>query len=116
MEQNVPGPVSQSKEDGPEDACMKFYNASRPLYLEAEALGVGLRARLLQKWDDMKCTCDAVPDNETLHLISYESRSLLSTDLHYSNIECEALGILHRLEKYSVRMMPYFFTDCSTVS
>ena len=34
---------------------MKFQNASRPLYLETDATGVGLRARLLQVSDGMNC-------------------------------------------------------------
>ena len=31
-----------------EDACMKFYNKTRPLYLEMNTSGVGLGAWLLQ--------------------------------------------------------------------
>ena len=33
------------------DACMKFYNAPRPLYLKTYATGVNLGARLLQVRD-----------------------------------------------------------------
>ena len=42
---------------------MKFYDASRPLYLETDELGVGLRAGLLQVMDGMNCGHDEVPDN-----------------------------------------------------
>ena len=47
------------------DACMKFYDASRLLYLETDASGIGLRAGLLQVWDGMNCGCNEVPENET---------------------------------------------------
>ena len=48
----------------------------------------------------MNCECGEVLDNSVLHLIAFTSKSLLSTMWHYSNIECEALGILHELEKF----------------
>ena len=53
MEQDVPGPVLQSKEDSQKDACMKCYDTSRSLYLETDVSGVGLGAGLLQVRDGM---------------------------------------------------------------
>ena len=45
---------------------MKFYDASRPLYLEPDTSSVGLGARILQVRDAMNCGCDEVLDNVTL--------------------------------------------------
>ena len=48
------------------DACMKFYDVARPLYLEIDTLGIGLGARLLQARDGMNCGHDKIPDNALL--------------------------------------------------
>ena len=45
------------------------------------------------------------PDNIILHPIAFASKSLTSVEWRYSNIKCEALGILHGLEKFH----PYCF-------
>ena len=55
------------------DACMTFYDASRPLYMETDISHVGLGARLLQVKDDMNCGHDKVPHNATLHQIAFAS-------------------------------------------
>ena len=57
-------------------------------------------AGLLQITEGMICGCDEVPDNATLHPISFASKSLSSMEWWYSNIEEEALGILYGLEKF----------------
>ena len=48
----------------------------------------------------MNCWCDKVANNATLCPIVFNSKSLLSAEQHYSNIECEALGILQGLETF----------------
>ena len=48
------------------DACMKFNNVARPLYLETNASSIRLGAGLLQVRDDMNCRCDEIPDNTVL--------------------------------------------------
>ena len=63
MYQNL---YDREKEIIKKDACMKFYDASRPLYMTPDASGVGLGARLLQVRDSMKCGYDKLPDNATL--------------------------------------------------
>ena len=45
------------------DAYMKFYDASRPLYLEMDESGVSIGTRLLQVRGGMNGGCDEVPDN-----------------------------------------------------
>ena len=47
----------------------------------------------------IKCGKDEVPGNMELHTVTFTSKSLSSMEWQYSNIECEALGILHNLEK-----------------
>ena len=43
---------------------------------------------------------DVAPDNTTLHPIAFASKSLTGAEHRYSNIEREALGILHGLKKF----------------
>ena len=82
------------------DVCMKFYNDTKPLYLETDASGVGLGAALLQLHNNTTCQKGMVPDNIILHPIAFASKSLTGAEWRYSNIEGEALGILHGLEKF----------------
>ena len=78
---------------------MEFYDSSRPVYLETDASGVNFGARLLQVREGMNCGYDEVSDNVNLHPIVFASKSLLSAEWQYSNIEREALWILHGLVK-----------------
>ena len=79
---------------------MKFYDGTKPLYLETDASGAGLGAGLLQTRNGTNCLRDMALDNNILRAITFISRSLSSTDKRYSNIEREVLGILHGLEKF----------------
>ena len=58
------------------DMCMKFYDDTKPLYLETEASRVGLGAALLQMCEGMAWQKDIVPDNTTLCPIVSASKSL----------------------------------------
>ena len=82
------------------DICMKFYNDTKPLYLEIDASRVGLGATLLQLHDNAMCQKGMVPDNTILHPIAFASKSITGAESRYSNIKREALGILHVLEKF----------------
>ena len=79
---------------------MKFYDAARPLYLETDASGVWLGTRLLKVRDGVNCRHDEVQDNAALCPVAFGSKSLLSAEQCYSNIECKVLGILDGLEKF----------------
>ena len=78
---------------------MKFYDETKPLYLETDASRIGLGAALLQTRDGMTCPKDTAPDNTILRPIALASKSLTSTECRCINIKREALGILHGLEK-----------------
>ena len=79
---------------------MKFYDDTKPLYLETDASGVSLGAALLQTQEGTTCQKDTVSDNTILHPIAFASKSLTGTDCRYSNIEREVLGIVHGLKKF----------------
>ena len=82
------------------DVCVKFYDETKPLYLEIDASGIGLGTTLLQTRDGTTCPKDTAPDNTILRPITFESKSLTSAEYRYSNTEREALGILHGFEKF----------------
>ena len=79
---------------------MKFYDETQPLYLETDASGVRLGAALQQSRSGTSCQGDKVPDNSILRPITFASKCLSSMERRYSNIEREALGILHRLYQF----------------
>ena len=58
------------------DVCMKFYDDTKPLYLETDASGVGLGGALLQLHDNTTYQRDMAPDNTILCPIAFSSKSL----------------------------------------
>ena len=62
------------------DICMKFYDDTKPLYLETDASGVGLGTALLQLHDNTTCQKDMVLDNTILHPIAFASKSLTGAE------------------------------------
>ena len=84
------------------EKCMKFSNDNEPLYLETDAPRIGLGAALLQLRDDTSCQTHITPDNTILHPNAFASKSLMGAECRYSNIKCEALGILHGLENSTI--------------
>ena len=48
------------------NACMKFKDETKPLYLETDASGIGLSTTLLQTRDGMTCPKGSDPDNTIL--------------------------------------------------
>ena len=94
----LPVTIQQTKLLIKSDMCMKFYDDTKPLYLETDTYGVGLGAALLQTQEGTTCQKDTIPDNTILCPIAFASKSLTVTELRYSNIEKEAPGILHELE------------------
>ena len=81
-----------------EGACMKFYDETKPLNLNTDVSGVGLRAGLLQTRNGISCPRDMAPDSNILRPIALANKSIQCRE-EYSNIEREVLGILFCLEK-----------------
>ena len=82
------------------EMCMKFYDNTKLLYLETDASGISQGSALLQLRDNRNWPKDTAPDNTILQTIAFASKSLTGAERGYSNIKCEALGILHGLEKF----------------
>ena len=78
----------------------------KKLYLKREALHVGLRASLLEVKDGMWSPRNEAPNHKTLWPVAFASKILTSTETWYSNIEREALCILHGLEKSITTVSP----------
>ena len=81
------------------NACMKFNNKVRPLYLETDVSGIGLGVGLLQVRDGMNCPHDKMP-NSILKPTAFANERLHSTERRYRNIEREALGTLQGLDTF----------------
>ena len=81
------------------DMCIKFYNDTKPFYVETDASRIGLGVALLQMHKGTACQKDIAPDNTTLHLIAFASKSLTGVECRYSNKERETLGIIQGLKK-----------------
>ena len=79
---------------------MESYDASKPIYLEKDASGIGLRASLFQMQEDMSWGHNEVPDNVVPCPIMFGSKSLSSMEWQYSDITRETLDILHGLKKF----------------
>ena len=96
----ISGPIQQDKIINKNNICMRFYNETKPLYLETDASRIVISATLLQTRDGMTWVKDTAPHNTILGPIMFASKALTSAEQSYSNIEREALGILHGLEKF----------------
>ena len=79
---------------------MKFYDDTKPLFLETDASRKGLGAALLQMHEGTACQKDMVPDKTILHPIAFASKRLTGAEHRYSNIEREGLGIVAWARKF----------------
>ena len=83
-----------------------LYNEKQQLYLEADALGVDPSARLLQVWDRIWFQMNKAPNSAALWQIPFTSKSLTSTETHYSKNKHEAQGIFHGLGNSITTVLP----------
>ena len=77
---------------------MKFYDVSRPFYLETNLSGVGLGAGILQVSKGMNYGCNEVP-NIFVQLCS-PAKAYLVHRGKTAILQWEALEILHGLQKF----------------
>ena len=98
MPHTCPKTLEESKAIIKEDACMKFYDETKPLYIETDVSGIRLGAALLQTTDNMSCHRDEAPDNSILRSITFASKNLTGAEKRYNNIDRGALGILLALK------------------
>ena len=82
-----------------EDACMRFYDETKPLYLETDTSAVGLGAGLLQAKSSTSCPTDEAPANSILRPIAFTSKSPIEHRTN-SNKEREAQYGLERFPNY----------------
>ena len=85
-----------------EDACMKFYDETKLLYIEMDESWIELGTALLQTRSNPSCPKDKAPDNGILSPIAFAGKNLTSAERRYSNVEREALGILYGLENLTI--------------
>ena len=83
------------------DVKLQFYDSSKPFYIEVDTSKKGIGAVMLQEdiimRNDLK-SGNKIPTN--LRPISYTSKTLSTTELNYSNIECELLGLLFAITHF----------------
>ena len=82
------------------DTYMEFHNEKEPLCLQTNTSEVSLGAFLLEVIKVITCLTGDAPVNTILWLTAFASKSLSISTTWYSNIEHEALGILHVLVKF----------------
>ena len=79
---------------------MKFYDETKPLYLETNVSRIGLGPPCYKLGMEQYAKRDMVPDNTILRPITFVCQSMTSTEQRYSNIIREVLGILHGLKRF----------------
>ena len=78
LECNEPKIFNKTKSIINEDACLKYLDETKPLYLETHASRVGLGASLLQTRYNTSCPRDGAPDSNILRPIAFAIKSLTS--------------------------------------
>ena len=66
---------------------MKFYDETKPLYIETDTSAVGLGAALLQTRSNTNCHRDKALHNSTIGSIAFASQSLPKAGKRYSILQ-----------------------------
>ena len=75
-----------------EDEYIKFYDEMKPLYIETDASGVGLRAALLQTRSYISCSRDEAPINSILRPIAFASKILTGAEKKIQQYRKRGIG------------------------
>ena len=79
---------------------MKSYAETQLLYLDTDASQIGLKSCPTTNQNWSSCPRDKAPDNSIIRPTKFASKGLSSAEIGYSNIERQALGILHSFKKF----------------
>ena len=82
------------------DVKLQFYDANKPLYIEVDTSKNGIGAVMLQGESIVPNMTKSDEILMNLRPISYASKTLLSTESNYSNIEHELLGLLFAITHF----------------
>ena len=96
------------------DVKLQFYDSNKPLYIEVDTSNKGIGAVMLQGDSIVPNTAKSGEILMKLRPISYASKTLLSTESNYSNIECELLGLLFAIthfKHFSYGRLIHIITD-----
>ena len=77
LERNILSLIWKNKDTHYTEACMKFYDKTKPMYLQTDASREGLEAGLLQVRSSMIWPWDESSDNTTLQPIAFASKIVL---------------------------------------
>ena len=75
------------------DVTLKYFDSSLPINIECDASKKGIDVVMLQPDSAIENTSKSDVSNN-LHPVFYASKTLTDTELNYSNIECEMLGVV----------------------
>ena len=100
MEEHLPKPIWECQKHYHKNTTMAFLSKKEQVYVKRDVLGVSLIASPLQLRDDMWFPRNEVPDHVVLWPLAFASKCLTGAEKCYSNIEREAIDILHGLEKF----------------
>ena len=82
-----------------EDVCMKCYDGTQPLYLGIDVSRIGLGSCSTTNQKQYKLPKRQSTRQQHPQTPAFAGKSLSNVERIYSNIQREALGILHSLEK-----------------
>ena len=75
------------------DVTLKYFDSNLPIYIETDTSKKSIGVVMLQPDDSVENTsCTEVPNN--IQPVFYTSKTLTATELNYSNIDSEMLGVV----------------------
>ena len=85
IEQSIQKPIWQGQEHSQEEYNHGNLQQKEELYLETDAIGVGLGVSLMQVRDGIKFSKNEVSDNAVMQPVTFTSKNQTVAETHYSN-------------------------------